>query len=180
RWHPVAPLSPTLLPAGEGPQSALPPPVPRRVGPRVHPGRPHLCGGLPPSGVAASVAPLPGQPPHDRMGGLREGAPPHPTACLEVSGPLYASRGDLQPAAARPRKRPGELALQGLSAWPPASHAAPRRRGIPPPLPAACLAARLPTDSAFRLLGESGPPGQAGGMSGTARAADRSLTFPGR
>ena len=109
------------------------------------------------SGTAARsqrFRPLPGSAARRQMGGLCQASLRRTAAGAGVPGPLYPSRGHLQPAPAGAGRRPSLLRWKDYRDGSKSKVHDRLRRGVHPPLPAALPAARLPAHPLLRLPGQ--------------------------
>src|ERR1039458_1882186 len=97
--------------------------------------------------------------PPNRMGGLRQATLRRTAPGDRVSRPLHPSRGHLQPASGSAARRPSFVSLERLPAPGTAQGNDGLRRGVHPPFPAACAAARLSAHPLLRLARQL-PPGR--------------------
>src|SRR5438552_2202787 len=160
-WRTVGVMSSPRLLARPGPLAALSAPGPRGAGAPLWPGPPDLDGALSGACRAPTLAVPPRRAARPGVGGLRQRAHPGPPARPAVPGPLYASRGHLQPPPHGPGQRPGDLPLQGLPARPSPAHPDAGGRRVLTASAAARAPTRLPQDTALRRLGQPGTAGEA-------------------
>src|SRR5262249_34509690 len=150
-WGTLGAVSSPLLLARPDPFTALPASLPRRPGAALRAGPARLDGTLSGARRAHPLAAAPRHPGRPGVGRVRQRAPPGSPARPHLPGSLYASRRHLQPPTRGPGGRPGDLPLQGLSAWPPPAHPDARCHGIPAAADAPRPAARLPQAASLRL-----------------------------
>src|SRR5919108_503680 len=122
RRDPVDPVSPPLLLTRPRPLAPFPAPLPRGSGADLCAGPALLDGALSGPRCACALAPVPRRLARQRMGRLRERAPPGAPARPPLLGPLYPPCGHLQSPSRRPGGWPGDLPLQGLPTWPPPAY----------------------------------------------------------
>src|SRR5580658_847979 len=105
-----------------------------------------------------------GASPPSRLGGLRQAAFRRTAPGDRVPRPLHPSRSHLQPASGGAPRWPGFVPLERLSACGQTASDDGLRRGVHPPFPAACPAARLSAHPLLRLAGQLPPRAQAAAL----------------
>src|SRR6186997_823735 len=117
------------------------------------------------------MAAVPDSPADHGMGGVCQAPRGWPGAGAEVSRALYASCGDHESAPVGTGGGAGDLSVERLCPWQPATAHDPRCRSIHPALPAAYLARRLPAAPPVWVAREPRPPGEARAVPRAAPAA---------